>query len=145
MPGCFRFEEQFFYVSSRRFADLLVYGAQVGLKTATDDQERAWANGLRERIQDLCQRSELTIQTDFPSFDERKFWSRVFDDLSYLTFRREVAADDPGFQDGTAVADAWVLAYMIKISVPYDEERKHWDVTTMAGAEIKKIEQERSR
>ncbi|MCE5229889.1 hypothetical protein LLG95_09870 [bacterium] len=144
MPRCFRFEDRFFYVSSRRFADLLVYGVFVALKTANDDRERAWANRLRESIPDLCQRDALTLETDFLSVDERKFWARVFDDLAYLAFRHEIGADDPGFNDYTAVADASLLAFFTLASVPW-QEKDDWHPQTMAMAEREKLEKGRPK
>lgn len=143
MPACIGFKDQFFWVASERLADLLKYGVEVGLKTAADDQERAWANGLHDQIPELCRRNELAVETAFPSYSERKFWTRVFYDLSYMVFRREIGGGDPAFQDCTAVADADLIGDMISHSVPWKEERENWDLMTMAGAEIKKLEEKR--
>ena len=133
MASAFKYHDQFFYVSNRRFSALITFGLQVGAKSASTETERSYVSGLRKRREAFYPGYDLGIESEFSSREERKFWARVFFDLAYLIFRKEVGKQDTAFWQYSAVGDAYLLARMITRSV--QEEEQAWHPTTMASVE----------
>ena len=90
MASAFKYHDQFFYVSNRTFFRLIDFTLEVGSRIAETDLERSFVSGLRKRSEAFYPGYDLAIERDFPTRDERKFWARVFFDLAYLIFRREI-------------------------------------------------------
>lgn len=133
MASRISYQDQFFYVSNQRFHSLVEFGLEIGQKSAATETERAFVAGLRARSDAFFPGYDLAIEREFPSREERKFWARVFFDLAYLIFRREVGAQDTTFWQYSAVGDAYLLGRMITRSV--QEEEQGWSPKTMAAVE----------
>jgi hypothetical protein len=61
--------------------------------------------------------AEIDVEKSFASREERKFWARVFFDLAYLIFLREIGNQEVTFRQYSAVGDAYLLGRMITRSV----------------------------
>lgn len=133
MSSCISYQDQFFYVSNQRFHSLIEFGLQVAEKTSESDGERPFIAGLRERSVAFFPGYEFAIEQEFPTRDERKFWARVFFDLAYLIFKREIGNQDTTFWQYSAVGDAYLLGRMITCSV--QEEELAWHPKTLASVE----------
>ncbi len=133
MASAISYQDQFFYVSNQRFGLLIEFGLEVGEKSAETDAEKSYVAALRERNNAFYPGYDLAIEEEFPSRDERKFWSRVFFDLAYLIFRREIGSHDATFWQYSAVGDAYLLARIITRSV--QEEELGWHPKTLASIE----------
>jgi hypothetical protein len=119
MSSAFMYQGQFFYVSNTRFFGLIDDGLMVGKKTAETDTERLYVSVLEKRSESFFPGCDLAIEGAFPSLDERKFWARIFFDVAYLAFQREIMG---GF---SFVGDAYMLARMITRSVQEEEGGWH--------------------
>jgi hypothetical protein len=131
--SAFRYHDQFFYVSNRMFFRLIELGLDVGQKVAGTDEGKAYVSGLRERSASFYPGYDLVVEREFQSREERKFWARVYFDLVYLIFRREIGQHDVTFWQHSTIGDAYLLARMITRSV--QEEEVAWHPKTMAGIE----------
>ena len=133
MSSAFRYHDQFFYVSNRMFFRLIDLGLEVGTKVATNDAEKTFVTGLRQKNATFFPGYDLAIETEFPSLDERKFWARVYFDVAYLIFRREIGQHDATFWQHSTIGNAYLLARMITRSV--QEEELAWHPKTLADIE----------
>lgn len=118
MSSAFLFQDQFYNVSNNRFVGLIDDGLMVGERTAETDTERSYVSVLERRSEGFFPGCDLVIDEAFSSLDERKFWARVYFDVAYLTFQREITG---GY---SFVGDAYILARMITRSV--QEEERGW-------------------
>src|SRR5438552_4094939 len=109
MASAIKYHDQFFYVSNQRFSALVGFGLEVGERVAETEAERSYVLGLRKRSEAFYPGYDLAIESEFPSRDERKFWARVFFDLAYLIFGKEIGKEDTSFWQYSAVGDAYLL------------------------------------
>lgn len=137
MSSAFKYHDQFFYVSNLTFFRLIEFGLEVGGRIAATDLEKAYVSGLRERSTAFYPGYDLAIEQEFPSRDERKFWARVFFDLAYLIFRREIGKHDVSFWQSADIGHTYLLARMITRSV--QEEEQAWYPATMASIEAEEF------
>ncbi|HWA26887.1 MAG TPA: hypothetical protein VG734_14605 [Lacunisphaera sp.] len=133
MSSRLSYRDQFFYVSNSVFFRLIEFALEVGEKTAGTDAEKSYVAALRERCESFYPGCDLAIESEFPSRDERKFWARVFFDLAYLIFRREVGNQETTIWQYSSLGDAYLLARMITRSV--QEEELGWHPQTMSSLE----------
>ena len=133
MASRISYQDQFFYVSNQRFDFLIKFGLEVAEKSAASETERNFVGALRGRTDAFFPGYDFPIEGEFPSRDERKFWSRVFFDLAHLIFRREIGNQDTTFWQYSAVGDAYLLGRMITRSV--QEEELGWHPKTLASIE----------
>jgi hypothetical protein len=133
MASRISYHDQFFYVSNQRFGSLVEFALEVGQMTAGSDEERSYVFSLRERKAAFYPGYALAIEGEFPSRDERKFWTRVFFDLAHLIFSRQIGKQDTSFWQYSAVGDAYLLGRMITRSV--QEEEQAWHPKTIASVE----------
>ncbi|MES2571115.1 MAG: hypothetical protein V4710_13795 [Verrucomicrobiota bacterium] len=133
MASCISYQDQFFFVSNQRFSSLIEFGIEVGRRSAETATEKSYLSGLKERSDAFYPGYDLAIEREFPCREERKFWARVFFDLAYLIFRREIGNQAVTFWQYSAVGDACLLGRMITRSV--QEEEQGWHPKTMASVE----------
>jgi hypothetical protein len=133
MASALSYRDQFFYVSNRRFNSLMEFATEVADRTAATPQERDFISALKKKLPEFFPGYNFAIEAEFPSRDERKFWARVFFDLSYLIFTRQIGNQDVEFWQASACGDAYLLGRMITRSV--QEEELGWHPKTIASIE----------
>ena len=133
MASCVSYKEQFIYVSNQRFGTLIELALEVGQKTAESDTDRAFVACLREKNESFFPGFDFAMETEFPSLEERKFWARVFYDLSYKIFRREIGNQDVSFWQYSAIGDAYLIGRILTKSV--QEQELAWHPRTLATLE----------
>jgi len=133
MASRISYHDQFFYVSNQRFDSLIEFGLEVGQKTAGSEEERSYISGLNKKRAALYPGYDFAIESEFPSWNERKFWARVFFDLGHLVFLREIGNQESSFWQSSFVGDAHLLGRMITRSV--QEEEQAWHPKTIASVE----------
>ncbi len=127
------YQDQFFYVSNMRFSSLIDFALEVGQRSAETDVERTYVSKLKEESNAFYPGYDFAIEREFPSRDERKFWARVFFDLAYLIFRREIGNQNVTFWQYSTVGDAYLFGRMITRSV--QEEEQAWHPKTLSDIE----------
>lgn len=133
MSSRIAYQDQFFYVSNSSFGALIEFGLEVAQKSSETETERDYVSNLRERTNTFYPGYDLVIEREFPSRDERKFWARVFFDLSHSIFCREVGKHDVNFWQSSMIGDAYLLGRIITRSV--QEEEQGWHPKTKASIE----------
>jgi hypothetical protein len=139
MSSAIKYHDQFFYVSNQRFSALIEFGLDVGTRITETEIERTYVSKLRARSADFYPGYDFAIESEFPNRDERKFWARVFFDLAYLIFRREIGTHEATFWQYSAVGDAYLIGRMITRSVQEDE--LGWHPKTMASIDADAFQQ----
>jgi|SRR5690349_4272947 len=133
MGSSISYHDQFIFVSNKQFERLIEFGLEVGKAGAQSTVEEGYVASLRSKAEESLRWAGLTIEKDFPSRDERKFWARVFFDVGHLIFERKLGNQEVAFWQSSASADAYILARMLTRSV--QEEERGWHPTTMATLE----------
>jgi len=131
------YHDQFFYISNMQFSNLIEFGMEVAGKSAETDNERSFLHELRLRSEAYSPGYDLDIEEEFPSCEERKFWARIFYDVAYLIFRREIGNHAELFWQHTVIGDAYSLARMLTRSV--QEEELAWHPKTLASIEAERF------
>ena len=133
MASRISYRDQFFYVSNQRFNLLIDFALQIATRSATSDVEQQFASTLNAKTPNFYPGYDFAIEDEFPSRDERKFWARIFFDLSHLIFTRAIANQDVSFWQASACGDAYLLGRILTRSV--QEEELGWHPKTIASLE----------
>ena len=134
MSSAIGYRDQFFNVTNQRFENLIEFALEVGSQIADSDQQKLYVESLRDKAKNTYYRGyDLSIETEWPSRDERKFWSKVLFDVAHLIYQRKLGGQDAQFWQYSAIGEAYLFARLISRSVR-DEEPGWWP-TTLASEE----------
>lgn len=133
------YRDQFFYVSNQSFDRLFDFGIEVGERTAASTEEKSYIFNLKKRKSNFYPGYDLAVEKEFPSKEERKFWARVFFDLGYLIFCREIGNQDVPFWQFSDIGHAYLLARIITRSV--QDEELAWHPKTLASLDAEAYHQ----
>lgn len=139
MSSMISFKEQHIYVSNKRFNSLIAFATEVGSNSATTQQENLYVSGLKEKSETFYPGYDFEIDNEMASLDERKFWSKIFFDVSYLIFERKIGNQNVSFWQPSAIGDAYVFARLLLNSI-HDEEQG-WHPKTLADLEADAVRQ----
>jgi hypothetical protein len=131
------FKEQFVQVNNMQFARLIDFGIELG-EQAAEDGERPFVERMK-KMRDECffPGRGIDIDEDFPEISERKFWSRIFFDLSRAIFDRKVGLHDHSFWQAQAIHQAHAAGLIFEYAVRDNEPR--WSADTLDRREFDKV------
>jgi hypothetical protein len=117
MASAISLKDQFLYVSNKRLSTLIAFALQVGDETAHSDAERDWVKNLLRFEEGVWPGIEFDLDKQFPDVEEKKFWARVYVDVSHRIFLRQLGNHDVTFWQSSAIGDAYVIARLLTRAV----------------------------
>jgi hypothetical protein len=128
------FDDQYHQVSNARFDSLIAFGLQVATETGRSDEERRWIERLRAFQERVFAGIGLNLKEQFPEVNEKKFWARVYFDVSRRIFLRQLGNQDTTCWQSSAIGDSFVIAQMLCRLLRESGERI-WPLDTEDGRE----------
>jgi hypothetical protein len=138
MSCSIKFKDLDLHLSNLGFARLSDYGFQIAEQTAKPEEQGFVKRMKQLRQEEWCGRG-WNIAVDFPSIEERKFWSRVFFDTSRIIFERKVGGDDQRhiYWQAAAIYVAFSAGVLFQRAVQADE--RGWEPSTIDKREANKV------
>lgn len=133
MSSKINLKDQFLWVSNKRLSSLITFAVQVGAELARSDVERSWVEKLRQFEAQVWPGIDFDLDERFPCIEEKKFWTRVFDDVARRIFLRQLGNHEITFWQSSAIGDAYIIARMLTGAV--QEVEMGWHPTTENDAE----------
>ena len=102
------------FVSNKRFTSLISFAIQIASELATSSRETDYVAALNEAEAAMLPGYDLSIDEDFPSVDERLFWSKVFAEVAVRLAAGTVGSTNPPHEwRESATADAMAVSQLL--------------------------------
>jgi len=137
MACAIRFKEVDVEVNNVQFSRLIDFGIEIADQTAASEERRYVERIKKMRYQCFWPGRGIDISEDFPEIPERKFWSRVFFDVSRAIFDRKVGVHEHSFWQAQAIHQAHAAGLLFERAVRDVEPR--WFADTLDGRDFDRI------
>jgi len=116
-----------------QFSRLVDFAIEIAERSASPD-ERPYLERMKQLSKEFWPGRGIEIVRDFPELAERKFWSRVFFDVSRAIFDRQVGNQEHKFWQAQAIHQAHAAGLVFLESVR--EGSPEWSPDTLDGREF---------
>jgi hypothetical protein len=89
MAAAFECGRQYFYVANMRFAAIMDGALEISAELANNELQTASINRLKNWNNEAFPGKDIDLEKQFPTVDEQKFWSQVFESLAWRVFHRK--------------------------------------------------------
>jgi hypothetical protein len=110
------YENESLWVSNARFRTLIEFALEVGEKCTVSPEEKELVQKLREEADTiLFNGCEFDLNERFATVASRKFWARVFFEVSRRIFLRQIGNQETDSWQTSAICDThWIGRILVR-------------------------------
>lgn len=138
--ACFiNFKDQQVPVNNMQFSRLIRFAVELADQMAKGD-ERLFVEHMKHLDgHEFWPGRGTDIEEDFPDVSERKFWTRIFLDLSRLIFERKIGKHEHFFWQAQCIHQAHSIGLLFEDAVRVGEGNDRWSADSIDRREFDRV------
>ena len=136
MACAISFKQEVVQLNNMQFARLIDFGIEIAERTVSSEERQFVEHMKKMRDESFFPGRGISVEQDFSSVGEQKFWSRIFFEVSRAIFDRKIGVHDHRFWQAQAIHQAHAAGLLFEDAVRAVEPR--WFADTLDRREFDK-------